>query len=69
MIGSPRERGWTWLHNSRKWHYFVGGRSVCGKFGLLGQPELLAGDDGSPDNCAACKRAVAKLRTHEDKER
>jgi hypothetical protein len=50
--------GWTWLHNSRKWHYFKGGRAVCGGFMLLAHPSegYQTGNDNSPDNCAACKR-------------
>ena len=45
--------GWTWLFNSKKWHYFRKGRSLCGKWALLGHPELEA-DASSPDNCKAC---------------
>ena len=52
--------GWTWLINSKKWHYFVNGRSLCGKFGLIGRPELKQGDDDNPDNCAACRKKLKR---------
>jgi hypothetical protein len=54
--------GWTWLINSKKWHYFVNGRSLCGKFGLIGRPELEQGNDDSPDNCTACRKKLKKRK-------
>lgn len=39
--------GWTWLTNSRKWHYFVEGRSLCSKWMLFGNPTLETGTDDS----------------------
>lgn len=63
------EEGWTWLINSRKWHYFRDGRSICGKFMLLGNPELEPFGDKSPDNCAACQRKRLKeLEVHGKRE-
>jgi hypothetical protein len=62
MDGDPRE-GWTWLWNSRKWHYFTSehNTSLCGRFMLLVLPENLhQGDDYSLDNCATCKRALKR---------
>jgi len=56
------KEGWTWLANSKKWHYFVEGRSLCGKFLLLQIPELEQGNDGSPDNCMACRKKLEKRR-------
>jgi hypothetical protein len=58
------KEGWTYLLNSRKWHYFTDeeNKSLCGKFMLLSLPELEQGNDESPDNCAACKRALAKRK-------
>ena len=54
--------GWTYLLNSRKWHYFTADRnqSLCGKFMLLKLPELEQGNDDSQDNCAACRRKLAR---------
>jgi hypothetical protein len=50
--------GWTWLHNSKKWHYFRGQKSLCGKFMLLSQPYdgYVTDDKNSPDDCAACRK-------------
>ncbi|TVM03001.1 MAG: hypothetical protein CV087_07590 [Candidatus Brocadia sp. WS118] len=53
-----RQEGWTWLINSRKWHYFREGRSLCGKFLLLDDSDLELGNDSSPDNCAACRKKL-----------
>lgn len=57
-MGAALFEGWGWPTNSRKAHYFREGesRSVCGKwlyFGTRELPEL-----PSPDDCAACVRAV-----------
>jgi len=56
------KEGWTWLTNSTKWHYFVEGRSLCGKFMLLSIPELEQGNDGSLDNCMACRKKLEKRK-------
>jgi len=55
------ERGWGNPSSSKKWHYFVQGdsRSLCGKWAYLGPRE--EGNDGSPDNCAECKKRKAKM--------
>lgn len=53
------KEGWTWLSNSTKWHYFVDGISLCGKWRLLVTGDLEQGKDDSPDNCAACKKKKA----------
>lgn len=51
--------GWTWLHNSTRWHYFDEGRSLCGKWMILSCDNLEIGNDNSPDNCAACGKKLA----------
>lgn len=56
------QEGWSPLDNSRKWHYFVDRRSLCGSWAIMGKTELKQGDDDSPDNCAACKRKLAKRK-------
>lgn len=43
-----------------KWHYFINGRSLCGKWMTLGKTKLEQGNDESPDNCAACRERKAK---------
>lgn len=59
------ENGWNWLSNTPKWHYFVEGRSLCGKWLGLGLGKTCDDDpktDDSPDNCTACHKKVTKLR-------
>lgn len=56
--------GWTWLSNSRRWHYFVGGRSLCGRwFTFATNFEL--GDDDAKHNCRGCR---TKLKARKKKE-
>jgi hypothetical protein len=55
-MSEQHSEGWTWLFNSRKWHYFRDQKSLCGKWAILGNPTLEQGNDRSPDNCASCKR-------------
>lgn len=57
-----KTEGWTYLTNSRKWHYFVDGRSLCKRFMLFIIPELEQGTDDSPDNCKACKEKLLKRK-------
>jgi len=56
--------GWTWLRNSRKWHYFVDNRSLCGRWMLFTAPGLEQGNDNSSDNCAMCqKKLIARKKS------
>jgi len=55
-----KKEGWTWLYNSKKWHYFKDGMSLCGKFMLLKSDKLEQGNDDSLDNCAICKKTLKK---------
>ena len=50
--------GWGFPLLSRKAHYFMRGRSLCGKWGFFGEVE--PGNDDSPDNCAECKKKLQK---------
>jgi hypothetical protein len=63
--------GWGWPANSRKAHYFIYGKSsrgewlfaadaLCGRMMFAGALE--EGGDGSPDNCAECKRRLKRLQ-------
>lgn len=52
--------GWTYLLNSRKWHYFINGISLCGKFMLPGRPELEQGNDSSPETALPAERSWPK---------
>ncbi len=62
IMGSNIE-GWTWLVNSKKWHYFSEQRSLCRKFALLRHPSegYEHGADDSPDNCAACRKKLEQF--------
>ncbi len=57
-------QGWNYLTNSPKWHYFVDGQSMCGRWLGLGLNDCNDDPktDNSPDNCAACKKKVVKRR-------
>ena len=57
------KNGWGFPANSRKAHYFIDGRSLCGKWFFLGTLE--DSNDDSSDNCTACKKALQKLRAKE----
>lgn len=49
------KEGWGKPLESRKWHYFVDSRSLCGSWGFY-FGALEQGKEASPDNCAACKK-------------
>ena len=55
-LSAPKE-GWKWLLNSKKWHYFRNGNSLCGKWATFGS-EFEQGNNDSPDNCMACRRKL-----------
>jgi hypothetical protein len=61
-MADENKEGWGPPSQSRKWHYFISGRSLCGKFGWFDKDPLDTGNDNSPDNCAACKKKLAKLK-------
>jgi hypothetical protein len=61
--------GWGWLYNARYYHYFIDGRSICGKWLGLGLGELEKGNDNSPDNCKTCIKRLAKRKDKEGKEK
>jgi len=55
--------------STSKFHYYgKDGRSLCGKWGrILGLPEVEDSQDEHSDNCAACKKKIAKYRAKESK--
>jgi len=65
MVGSKMselEEGWGFPTRSNKAHYFLkNGMSLCNKYGLYRGPKE-QGNDDSPDNCTACKKALKRLR-------
>ena len=61
-IARNKDEGWTWVQGSKKWHYFRGKHSLCGKWMIWIHPEEgyeVGGDDHS-NNCAACRKKIAK---------
>lgn len=55
--------GWKRLSNARKSHFFIDGRSACGKWGFFGSVEdpQSAGSEPRLDDCKKCWN-VAKSR-------
>ena len=57
-----KTEGWSWLLNSRRDHYFVNGRSLCDKWGIIGYGDC---DDTSDQPCATC---LKKLKARKGKQ-
>jgi hypothetical protein len=55
-----KSEGWAFLWNSKKWHYFRDGRSLCGRWMCFSYDVDEKEKIDSPDNCAACKRKRLK---------
>lgn len=62
MTKEQPNEGWWWPLNARKAHYMVSARSLCGKWGTFLNPDYAQGNDDSPDNCARCRRLLAKRK-------
>jgi hypothetical protein len=52
--------GWGWPQLSRKAHYFRGTMSLCRKWMFTGRLDDGSGPASSPDDCATCRRLLAK---------
>lgn len=62
MTDEKPKEGWNWLINSPKWHYFKSdGVSLCGRW-IMFSNTFEQGNDNSPDNCAACRKKLQKLK-------
>ena len=62
--------GWARPLNSRKYHYFKEGRSLCGNWLFLSKdlsPDDPAND--SKDDCKACMKKIQKIRAFSDSRR
>ncbi|MCW8128938.1 MAG: hypothetical protein KIS92_01010 [Planctomycetota bacterium] len=55
METNTKSEGWFFPINSRKAHFFRNGRSLCGKWGYLGD-KFDSDDLASPDDCTQCKK-------------
>jgi hypothetical protein len=64
-MSKKKEEGWLGLFGyTPKFHYFVGGKSLCKKWFLaLGVDELKKGNDDSPDNCRGCVGRLVKRKS------
>lgn len=57
-------QGWSWLINSKKDHYFVGGRSLCGKWLRFSNSDL----SGTSENkCSLCAKREESRRKRKEK--
>lgn len=56
------QEGWWWPSNARKAHYMVNNRSLCGRWGSFASLTLKQGNDASRNNCAECKRRLARQK-------
>ena len=55
------KEGWSWLFNSRVEHYFADGRSLCGKWGILGYGDCA---EHSNNPCATCMKKLEKRKNN-----
>ena len=54
-----RQPGWAMPHGANKWHYFSTDLfSLCMRWVFSGETQ--PGNDDSPENCAECRRRLAK---------
>ena len=62
--GMSMSEGWGKPTQSRKFHYFIEGRSLCRNWGWWAQHGPLDNDTGktNTDDCAACARKMEKRR-------
>ncbi len=53
----PKTEGWTWIYGATKWHYFRKGKSLCGRWMLLGLGDFEEDEKlESEDNCKTCTK-------------
>lgn len=57
--------GWGWPERSRKAHYFIDGRSLCGSWLYFGPPTRNQ-TAGGPDDCATCLKKLRALTPRGD---
>jgi hypothetical protein len=58
-------QGWAWLENATekaiKWHYFINGKSLCGKFRVTSRNKLIQRKLDHNENCKVCVKAIIKI--------
>ena len=57
---NKKKEGWKNLNNSKVWHYFRDGKSLCGKWMVLSMEGVEQGNNNSSDNCKKCKEKLLK---------
>lgn len=60
--------GWGKPFNSRKFHYFRNGRSLCGKWFFLSK-DLERGKEEHPENCRTCANKLFREKKRREKQR
>jgi len=63
-----QKRGWAWPDNAAKSHYFINGRSLCGRWMFLGEPLAEDHPGGLRNDCKACTQRLAKHRANQGEE-
>ena len=63
MQVNEKKEGWSWLFNSRVDHYFVDGKSLCGRWGILGYGEC---SEWSNNPCKTCMKKLNKRKEKEN---
>ncbi len=58
-MNNQENEGWVFLVNSKKAHYFRNGRSLCKKWGYMGNT-FEKDEFESPDDCKDCRRRLNK---------
>lgn len=62
---NKEKEGWSWLFNSKVEHYFVEGKSLCGKWGILGYGDCA---EHTNNPCATCMKKLEKRKQKEHKD-
>lgn len=60
-IEAGPSEGWGFPGNGKRWHYFINGRSLCGKWAFFGPLEADDGEARSVD-CRACSKRFSASR-------
>jgi len=56
-----KNEGWAMPGNTKKYHYFVDKRSLCGSWMFLGELQADDGKEG-PNDCKTCRRKLEKRK-------
>lgn len=63
MADTAKKEGWGFVDGPRKWHYFdTNSVALCSGWMKWDMSKVEQGNDDSPDNCATCKKKLAKRK-------